>query len=109
MGKDNSGKTSSSDCVPWLKALADETRFAIVRLLMRQPLSVGAVATELSLTQYNASKHLRILREAGLVEQNIQGRVHEYTVTPDFRRRMSSDKTCLDLGCCSFQFDQKKG
>lgn len=109
MGKDNSGKTSSSDCVPWLKALADETRFAIVRLLMRQPLSVGAVATELSLTQYNASKHLRILREAGLVEQKIQGRVHEYTVTPDFRRRMSADKTCLDLGCCSFQFDQKKG
>jgi len=108
VGKDNTVKSSSSDCVPWLKALADDTRFAIVRLLLHRPHSVGEVATELSLTQYNASKHLRILRVAGLVEQSIQGRVHEYTVTPEFRRRMSTDKTCLDLGCCSFQFDQKK-
>ena len=109
MGKEKTGKTNSSDCVPWLKALADETRFAIVRLLISRPFSVGEVATRLALTHYNASKHLRILREAGLVEQRIQGRVHEYTVTPDFRRKMSADKTCLDLGCCSFQFDLKKG
>ncbi|HEY1174101.1 MAG TPA: winged helix-turn-helix domain-containing protein [Verrucomicrobiae bacterium] len=105
MGKE---KTSPTECVPWLKALADETRFAIMQQLINRPLSVGEVAKALGLTHYNASKHLRILREAGLIEQKIQGRVHEYTVTPDFRRRMSSEKTCLDLGCCSFQFEQKK-
>lgn len=105
MGKE---KSSPNDCVPWLKALADETRFAIVRLLISSPLSVGDVAKELGLTHYNASKHLRILREAGLLEQRIQGRVHEYTITHDLRRRLSIEKTCLDLGCCSFEFEQKK-
>jgi DNA-binding transcriptional ArsR family regulator len=101
-------KTGQTECVPWLKALGDETRFAIMRELIARPLSVGQVAQELSLTHYNASKHLRILREAGLIEQKVQGRVHEYTVTPEFRRRMSANKTCLDLGCCSFEFEQKK-
>ena len=76
--------------------------------LIGRPMSVGEVAKQLGLTHYNASKHLRILREAGLIEQKIQGRVHEYTVTPDFRRRLSANKTCLDLGCCSFEFEQKQ-
>lgn len=101
-------KTGQTECVPWLKALGDETRFAIMRELIARPLSVGQVAQELSLTHYNASKHLRILREAGLIAQKVQGRVHEYTVAPDFRRKMSANKTCLDLGCCSFEFEQKK-
>ena len=101
-------KNSSTECVPWLKALADETRFAIMQQLINGPLSVGEVAKALGLTHYNASKHLRILREAGLIEQSIQGRIHEYTVTPELRRRMSTDKACLDLGCCSFQFEQEK-
>lgn len=101
-------KTSQTECVPWLKALGDETRFAIMRVLIDQPMSVGEVAKQLKLTHYNASKHLRILREAGLIAQKVQGRVHEYTVTPDFRRKMSANKTCLDLGCCSFEFEQKK-
>jgi DNA-binding transcriptional ArsR family regulator len=101
-------KNNATACVPWLKALADETRFAIMRSLIARPHSVGDVAKELGLTHYNASKHLRILREAGLISQTVQGRVHEYTVAPDFRRRLATDKTCLDLGCCSFEFEQKK-
>jgi DNA-binding transcriptional ArsR family regulator len=98
-------KPSADGCVPWLKALADETRFAIMRQLIARPLSVGEVARQLDLTHYNASKHLRILREAGLVEQKVRGRVHEYTVASEFRRRLSASKNCLDLGCCSFQFE----
>ena len=98
---------AETDCLPMLKALADETRFRMVRLLLAQPLSVNELTERLDLTQYNTSKHLRILREAGLVEVNKQGRISEYAVTHDFRRRLAADKDCLDLGCCSFQFPRK--
>src|SRR5262245_9475338 len=97
---------AETNCLPMLKALADDTRFRMVRLLLVQPLSVNEIAGRLSLTQYNTSKHLRILREAGWVKAVKQGRICEDAVTHDFRRRIAGDKDCLDLGCCSFRFDR---
>lgn len=48
-------------------ALADPHRLRIVELLTRQPLTVGEIAARLQLRQPQASKHLRVLSEAGLV------------------------------------------
>ena len=50
-----------------LSALAEPHRLRIVELLIRQPLTVGEVATRLQLRQPQASKHLRVLSEAGIV------------------------------------------
>ena len=50
------------------KALADPHRLQIVDLLRRKPLPVGTVAERLGLLQPQASKHLRVLSLAGLVE-----------------------------------------
>src|SRR5262245_35439077 len=51
-------------CIPKLKALADQTRWAIVGELLHKPRTVSELTERLHVSQYNVSKHLRILREA---------------------------------------------
>jgi DNA-binding transcriptional ArsR family regulator len=51
-----------------LSPLAEPNRLHIVELLREGPLTVGEVADRLRLRQPQASKHLRVLLEAGIVE-----------------------------------------
>ena len=60
-----------------LTALAEPNRFRIVELLREGPLTVGEVATRLGIRQPQASKHLRVLTDAGILE-----------VRPDANRRI---------------------
>jgi DNA-binding transcriptional ArsR family regulator len=93
------------DCVRALKALGEDNRVRIVGLLMDTPLGVCEIARRLGSTYYNVSKHLRILREAGLLDVEKHGRERLYVVPPRIRRSRAQMRV-LDLGCCSFQFDQ---
>ena len=95
----------TSDCIPALRALAEETRVRIVGLLMDHQLEVGEISRQLGISTYNASKHLRILREAGLLEVEKDGRRHLYALKEGVHRR-AGEGTVLDLGCCTFQFDE---
>ena len=52
-----------------LEALADPTRRRIVELLGRAPMRAGAVAQEFTLAAPTVSRHLRVLRRAGLIEE----------------------------------------
>jgi len=56
-----------------LKALADDNRLRMVALLSRGELCVCHVATTVELTQPNASQHLAVLRNAGIVEARRDG------------------------------------
>ena len=89
-----------------LKALADETRWRIVRELLKGPLTVNEITDRLSVTQYNVSKHLRILREAGIVESRKEGQCVHCSVAESFRQQLAKNQTVLDLGCCTFRFDK---
>ncbi|WP_274653139.1 ArsR/SmtB family transcription factor [Paenibacillus humicola] len=51
-----------------LSALAEPNRLHIVELLRGGPLTVGEIAGKLGLHQPQASKHLRVLSDSGLVE-----------------------------------------
>lgn len=51
-----------------LSALAEANRLQIVELLCSGPLTVGEIAERLKIRQPQASKHLKVLLEAGLVE-----------------------------------------
>ena len=93
------------DCVSALKALGEDNRVRIMGLLMDAPLGVCEIARRLGSTHYNVSKHLRILREAGLLEVEKSGRERLYVV-PGKIRRSRAHLRVLDLGCCSFQFDE---
>jgi DNA-binding transcriptional ArsR family regulator len=63
-------------------ALVDPRRRAVLDLLTQGELSVGELVERLGLTQPQTSKHLRVLRDAGLVrvEQRAQQRI--YAVDP---------------------------
>jgi DNA-binding transcriptional ArsR family regulator len=52
----------------FLSALAEPNRMRIVELLREGPCTVGEIARRLRLRQPQASKHLHVLNEAGLVE-----------------------------------------
>ena len=55
-------------------ALADDTRWAILTRLGHTPASASALARELPVSRQAIVKHLEVLRAAGLVEAETQGR-----------------------------------
>ena len=65
-------------------ALAEPTRFRIVELLRSGPRPVNAIGERLQLTQPQVSKHLRVLKESGLVDvqPRAQQRVYELRAQP---------------------------
>jgi DNA-binding transcriptional ArsR family regulator len=67
-------------------ALADPTRRAVVDLLRKKPRRAGELSTALSMSPPAMSRHLRILRKIGLVdEEGLEGdaRVRMYTLRRD--------------------------
>jgi DNA-binding transcriptional ArsR family regulator len=96
---------SKQACIPMLKALADETRWRIVRELLLTPGTVGELVRRLNVSQYNVSKHVRILREAGIVETERNGKFVRCGIAEDFRKKLRRNASLLDLGCCTFRFD----
>jgi DNA-binding transcriptional ArsR family regulator len=61
-------------------AIAQPTRREILRLLAGGELSAGAVASRFDVTQPAISQHLKVLREAGLVEERRDGTRRLYRV-----------------------------
>jgi DNA-binding transcriptional ArsR family regulator len=57
-------------------AVADPTRRAMLRNLARQPRSVGELAAPFEMSLAAASKHIKVLERAGLVQRSVQGRNH---------------------------------
>jgi len=97
----------AKNCTPFLKALADPTRWHIVQELLSGPHTVSDLAKRLKVSPSNTSKHLRILREAGIVESARRGKNIHCRISPAFRRSMARNKNQLDLGCCTFRFERK--
>ena len=58
------------------QALADPTRRAMLRDLGRQPRTVGELAAPFDISLAGASKHIQVLERAGLIQREVQGRVH---------------------------------
>ena len=61
------------DCIAALKALGELNRMRIMRLLLKEQSGVNQISDRLEISPYNGSKHLQILKEAGLVEMEKQG------------------------------------
>jgi DNA-binding transcriptional ArsR family regulator len=57
-------------------ALADPTRRAMLGQLAERELTVGELATPFHMSFAGASKHVRVLENAGLVQRTIRGRTH---------------------------------
>ena len=66
---------------PW-QALADPHRRAVLQLLLERPRPVGELVERLGLSQPGTSKHLRVLREAGLVRVRRDANRRVYALDP---------------------------
>lgn len=65
-------------------AIADPVRREILDLLRGAPRTAGTIAAEFEVSRPAISRHLRVLREQGLVRDEVRGRerVYELDVTP---------------------------
>lgn len=104
----------NDDCLPFLKALSDETRWKIVETLIAlpEPIPLGELASRIGVSDYKASRHVSVLIEAGIITSEKVGRMKLLSVCENRRNeiaRASSQRPVLDLGCCSFRFDGKNG
>jgi|RhiMethySRZTD1v2_1073278.scaffolds.fasta_scaffold07385_8 DNA-binding transcriptional ArsR family regulator len=64
---------------PWA-ALGDPTRRKVLAAVVPGPRSVTAIADGLPVSRPAVSQHLKVLRDAGLVEASRDGRQHLYRV-----------------------------
>jgi len=63
--------------------IAEPSRRAILSLLASSERSVGELEQQLRMSQPSVSKHLRVLREAGLVESRVDAQRRVYRIRPE--------------------------
>lgn len=78
------------DDVSLLKALADNTRMDIIKLLLRHRYCVGALARELDLSEAAVSQHLKVLKETGLIKGERHGYFMHYDVERETLEKLSA-------------------
>ena len=78
--------STTADLDTTLAALADPHRRRVVDLLASGPQSAGALAASVGLTPPAMSRHLRVLRRSGLVQESSHAddaRVRVYSLRPE--------------------------
>ena len=83
-----------------LAALAEPQRVSILCRLRDGDRCVCDLESDLGVAQNLVSYHLKVLREAGLVESRRRGRRIEYTLRPDRFAEVVAAIAALAPGCC---------
>lgn len=95
---------SAVECAEALRAMGNATRLSILRTLLGGPRCVSEICAALDLEQSFASRHLAVLRTAGLVEARRDAQRVIYTLHPDVRHDLEGPTPTIDLGCCALRF-----
>ena len=66
-----------------LRAIADDSRRTMLEALAEGPATAGELAAMLPIARPGVSRHLRVLREAGLVEVRQEAQRRVYTLRPN--------------------------
>lgn len=91
------------------KALSDETRLRIVKLLEQGELCVCDIVAALDIIQPKASFHLGVLREAGLIKDRKQGKWIHYSLNEtDLFIRMLMVSVCERSDGAAIAEDRKR-
>ena len=69
-----------TDCVPVLKALADETRLEILQMLHEEELCACKIQEHFAISQPTLSYHMKILVQSGLVKGRKDGLWMHYSI-----------------------------
>ncbi|MHA6481951.1 ArsR/SmtB family transcription factor [Paenibacillus sp. strain BS8-2] len=65
------------------QAIADPTRRELLQMLGGQEMPVGAISSHFPISRTAVSKHLRVLSDAGLVQDRKVGRETRYRLNPE--------------------------
>jgi SAM-dependent methyltransferase len=74
-----------SDAPTLLRLLGDETRLRLIRVLGLEPLNVSELTAVLGVAQSGVSRHLGLLKDAGLVEEQKAGTFAVHRLHPDLQ------------------------
>lgn len=79
--RNQSGTFRQMDAV--LQALADGSRRTVLEMLRQHPATAGELADALPIARPGVSRHLRVLREAGLVDMRQEAQRRIYSLRPE--------------------------
>ncbi len=96
-------------CARALRALADPERLRIIQCLRGGARNVSELAALLGAEIVNVSHHLGVLRHAGLVRDEKQGRFVVYSLHPDVFAGPNAGANVehLNLGCCRLELPKE--
>ena len=98
-----------NELVTVFKALSDETRLRIIKLLEQGELCVCDITSALDMVQPKVSFHLSALKEAGLIKDRKQGKWIHYSLTEkDLFRRMLILSACERMQDGTVSDDRKR-
>jgi DNA-binding transcriptional ArsR family regulator len=86
-----------TELVGILKALSDETRYNLVKLLVSHDYCVGALAKRLNISESAVSQHLKVLRNAGIVKGDKRGYYTHYWVDRELLKDAANK--IIELSC----------
>jgi ArsR family transcriptional regulator len=78
------------------------TRLSVLQALLKAPQHVNDLLKHVSVGQSLLSHHLKVLRDAGLVHAERDGKAVLYRVAPEIAEQIPGQ--CLDLKCCQVVF-----
>src|SRR5579884_1093372 len=88
--------TDEARALLYLRALANPVRFRIVQLLAaRQECVTGELVDALPLAQSTVSEHLKVLKEAGIVQGTIEGVNTCYCLAPEALQLLADELRAL--------------
>lgn len=97
------------DLVRIFKALSDETRLRIIKLLEQGELCVCDITAALDIVQPKVSFHLSVLKEAGFIKDRKQGKwIHYSLADKDLFRRMLILSACERMQDAPITGDRKR-
>lgn len=84
-----------SEIVNFSRALADPTRWRIIRLVMEEALCVCELADILDMPQSSISSHVQIIRKAGLLESEKNGKWTYFRIQQHHRKLIQTLRKCF--------------
>lgn len=106
---DEFGVKAMEELLRVFKALSDETRLRIIKLLERGELCVCDITAALDIVQPKVSFHLSALKEAGLIKDRKQGKWIHYSLNDeDLFRRMLILSACERMQDSRISRDRKR-
>lgn len=83
-----------AESIVW-KALSDENRRTIIRMLLERDFCVRALSHRLGISEAAVSQHVKVLKQAGLIEGEKRGYYVHYTVNRSLLQALGRELTAL--------------